>query len=373
MSRRGKKAARASAAGRRTAAPPRSAAAVTAVAPVAAAGTAARFAGLDTLRGFAVLRIVVYHFTTRYHQIYGHHGDSYDMTRTDFSVPMFFVISGFVIPLTLSRCRSAGEFAFLRVTRLYPTYWVCVLITFAIVAIVGLPGREVPAWDAVVNLTMVPEALGAQLVDGAYWTLQVELVFYALMAVIWALGQVDKAALVFLGLALLRGLSHRFHPVAALAQSQVLAYAHLFAIGILLHEMRYARRRWHYAAFCVVWVTAFLDRGPEYLVWIAVFFALTALSVFVDAKIFRIRPLVWFGALSYPLYLLHQNVGYVVLRAADRADLHPYVGVGLAFATVLALAYVVHRFVEQPTIDWARELRKRYKARSVAAASVAAP
>src|SRR5436305_2080167 len=146
------------------------------------AAPSTRFVGFDTLRGIAVLRIVLYHFTTRYHQIYGEQAAaiSYEMKQRDFAIPMFFVISGFVIPMTLGRCRSAGEFVFLRITRLFPAYWVCVAITFLIVAARGLPEREVPLRSALLNLTMIPRAFGAHYVDGGYWMLQVELIFYAI-------------------------------------------------------------------------------------------------------------------------------------------------------------------------------------------------
>jgi peptidoglycan/LPS O-acetylase OafA/YrhL len=227
------------------------------------------------------------------------------------------------------------------------------------VAAGGLPGREVPFPDALVNLTMVPQALGAAFVDGAYWTLQVELAFYAIMGLLWTLQLVDKAALVFLGMALLHGISRSLHCWPSIHDSNLFGYAHLFAIGILLHEIHRARRPWHFVASASVWAIALLDHGPAYLAWIVVFFALTAFSVFADAKIFRIKPLLWFGALSYPLYLLHQNIGYVVLRAADAAHWHPALGVAAAFAVVVGLGWAVHRFVEQPAIDWARAMRKK--------------
>jgi peptidoglycan/LPS O-acetylase OafA/YrhL len=329
--------------------------------------TTTRYVGLDTLRGLAVLRVVLYHYTTRYHELFGRHGETLDMKPTDFSVPMFFVISGFVIPLTLAKCRSVGDFAFLRVTRLYPTFWLCVAITFVAVAAFGLPGREVTGSDALLNLTMLPKALGGRYVDIAYWTLEVELKFYALMALLMFLRFLDKAALVLLAMAAIHAFAHTRDE-----HTSILSHAHLFAIGLLLFEIRKGRRPWHLAAFVAVWIIAYLDRGPAYLVWIAAFFGLTSLSIFVDPKIFRIKPLLWFGALSYPLYLLHQNIGYIVLRAADAAGLHQLLGITLALAVMIPLSYAVHRLVEKPAQDWARERWRRSRRRDAEAAGAQA-
>ncbi|HEY8090015.1 MAG TPA: acyltransferase, partial [Polyangiaceae bacterium] len=246
----------------------------------AEAPAASRFAGLDTLRGFAVARIVLFHYTTNYHYLFGRHGTpTVDLHHTDFSVPMFFVVSGFVIPLTLQKCTSLRDFAFLRVSRLYPTFLVCIAMTFAAVATFGLPGREVSTGEAVVNLTMIPRVLGAGFIEPACWTLQVELTFYALMGALLVAGLLRVAPVVFLGMALVHAMAVRFG-WQELEAMLLLQYAHLFAIGLLLFEMRYHRRPWHFVAFAAVWVVAYVDRGPAYLVWIAVFFALTALSVF---------------------------------------------------------------------------------------------
>src|SRR4051812_22670522 len=216
---------------------------------MAAPAASTRYVGLDTLRGIAVVRIILYHFTTRYHELYGLHGSPlWEMKRTDFAIPMFFVISGFVIPLALSRCRTVGEFAFLRVTRLYPAFWTCVAITFTVLAVWHLPGRDVSASSALLNLTMLPELLGAPWVDGVYWTLQVELAFYAIMAAFWAIGQLDKSALLFLALALLHGVAERLHALPWVAESSLFTYAHLFSIGILLHQIKSAPRPWLFVA-----------------------------------------------------------------------------------------------------------------------------
>jgi peptidoglycan/LPS O-acetylase OafA/YrhL len=67
---------------------------------------------------------------------------------------------------------------------------------------------------------------------------------------------------------------------------------------------------------------------------------------------------VWLGAISYPLYLLHQNIGWSLqLRLRDMGvpiDL----GILCAAAVSLVLATGLARVVEQPAMGW---IRQRYK------------
>jgi peptidoglycan/LPS O-acetylase OafA/YrhL len=64
------------------------------------------------------------------------------------------------------------------------------------------------------------------------------------------------------------------------------------------------------------------------------------------------RPLRWkgwvpLGALTYPLYLLHQQLGYLAFNRWA-AGHHPWKVLALALVSALALAWAVHRLVERP-------------------------
>lgn len=53
------------------------------------------------------------------------------------------------------------------------------------------------------------------------------------------------------------------------------------------------------------------------------------------------------GALTYPLYLLHQNIGYILLNAVyTRAN--PYLALLLILVLALLSSYAVHRLIEKP-------------------------
>src|SRR5690606_11318477 len=91
-------------------------------------------------------------------------------------------ISGFVVVWS-AQGRSALRFAKARIVRLYPEYWVALSVSVLVFSLVRQAHvLELSAIDILLNLTMVPQYLGASFVDGVYWTLGVEIKFYVLLA-----------------------------------------------------------------------------------------------------------------------------------------------------------------------------------------------
>ena len=90
-----------------------------------------RIAEIDTLRGLAALWVVFYHYTYRYGQIYGENLLPWTVFKHGYlGVQVFFVISGFVIYLTLERRNNLLDFAVSRFSRLFPVYWAAIGVTF---------------------------------------------------------------------------------------------------------------------------------------------------------------------------------------------------------------------------------------------------
>jgi len=120
-----------------------------------------RLAGLDALRGLAAVVVLLYHFTDRYHALFRFPADVPPLVPGGpQAVALFFIISGFVIPLTAGRAAGAADFLRARAVRLYPAYWACLLVTVGAVRALGLPGHE-SSWPRVaVNLTMFQQFVG---------------------------------------------------------------------------------------------------------------------------------------------------------------------------------------------------------------------
>ena len=71
--------------------------------------------------------------------------------------------------------------------------------------------------------------------------------------------------------------------------------------------------------------------------------------------------LLWLGAISYTLYLLHENIGWAMLRRLEAWGVEVHLAIVLTMAASMALAHGLTTLVEQPGMRW---IRDRYRARS---------
>jgi peptidoglycan/LPS O-acetylase OafA/YrhL len=325
---------------------------------------------LDAVRGIAATMVLLFHYTVRYGELFSDPGAPFRVDHGFFGVEIFFGVSGFVILMTLERCRTAMDFVIARGLRLYPAYWVAVAVTFAVVSLFPLAGRTIAWPQALVNLTMLQEFVGVPHVDGVYWSLEVELVFYAWMVVIVAAGLMPRArtlvaAWVLVSIAAMLGALALGRPVPALANRVLLVeHSAFFAIGAAAFmDFRAARvspATWR--IFALALVAAWLGNGARGFVVALVMVLLFTLLVWRKAKFLDQRALVFLGTVSYPLYLLHQNIGYVIIHALRTHAVGYGVAMLCAMAVSLGAASALTFGVERPVQRRFRAWRQRRQA-----------
>jgi peptidoglycan/LPS O-acetylase OafA/YrhL len=327
-----------------------------------------RINGLDSLRGIAALSVVLFHYTTRFGESFGHP----EATWLNFSqgfrgVDLFFMISGFVIFMTLDNTASARDFVVSRFSRLFPTFWASMLLTYIVVTVFGLPGKGVGLVEMILNFTMVPGLLNVRPVDGTYWTLEIELIFYALMLLLFLAGALKKIHLI-LGvwllarLVVLRVEASGMHVSYTLGHLLLLPHIALFGAGMMLYclhrDAAHRAKSFVLLAACIA-VIAIAD-GAMALPVPVLGSAVILMMSRRDLAVFRNPVILFFGTISYPLYLLHENIGFVILRGLYRWDVSPNLAIALTLLVVVALSSLVSFRVEQPAM---RAVRQWYRAR----------
>lgn len=354
------------------------------VSPMSMSGHDARVRELDVLRGLAAAAVVLFHYTVRYGALYGYPAPPAIRVPTGFyGVEVFFCISGFVIFMTLDRTRRPMDFVVSRVSRLWPAYIAAIVITFAVVRTFGLAGRETSIAQALVNLTMFQELLHVPDVDQVYWSLQVELIFYCWMLLAYVSGMLRHIRAILCA-GLVPPLVYLFwrrqfgHDPSYLAGTLLLVtYIPYFTIGIAAYNLRKGKGKespWKdlllmLAAVGVVTLCGSVQDGVLAAL-AAVMFCLVAagrLGGLAQA------PLVFLGTISYPLYLLHQNIGYVVMRESMRTGMPADLAILLAIAVTIGLAAALTWSVEKPARAWLRDVYARYRARGAAVPLVKVP
>lgn len=348
------------------------------------AGASHRLDHLDALRGVAAVAVMWYHYVHGQARDFGAVGNLAVVALTDVvdagkvAVVLFFAISGFIIPNSLSsqHARPVRHFVVGRFFRLYPAYWLSIALCVLFFETSRVPAER----DILLNLTMVQGFLGVRDINGVAWTLLIELVFYAVCLAMHLAGVLGSrraqflAFLAALGLALLlAGLRYalvRKFPVAMPLGIAVMFLGTLWR-GVVLERDPAARG---YAGrallllvavlppICVLAYSAdfgFGETWPRYLVAYAV--AVGAFLLFTSRLRLRSRALAYLGTISYSVYLLHTPMA----AALSRLGLFPTEGltpaaqwlvVGAAMAAVVALSALSHRFVERPAIAFGRHL-----------------
>jgi peptidoglycan/LPS O-acetylase OafA/YrhL len=313
-----------------------------------------RIWGLDILRGLAAVAVLAFHYTTRFGIVFGHPAaPPFSVPWGEHGVEVFFVISGFAIELSLESRRTAGDFLMSRALRLYPTFWAALAVTFTVVGVFGLPERVATSRDAVLNVSMIPASLGAQAVDAVYWTLERELRFYGLVLLLLSFGlrwYSVHALLVTVAVQTVGAVSHSVpHWISDVLNAN---WAHLFACGALLARLHRSPRwtTFGFLAACLL-SSRLIGRVPFAHATVAVALVWIATRPFGAAWM---RPLIFLGKISYPLYLSHQYVGYVVMRALYGRGAPPSVAIASACAVGLAIATALHFLVERRCVELLR-------------------
>lgn len=310
-----------------------------------------RVAELDLLRFVAASMVVLYHYT--YTETFG----AFQVVSTYgfLGVHLFFLISGFVI-LWSAEGRTAGGFARSRFLRLYPMFWLGVAITLFALSIAGRANFSLFAIAA--NLTLLPGYLGAPMIDGVYWTLAVELKFYVLMFFAVLLRQIGRIEYwLYAWLAALFAAASL--DIGAIESVTIFPYGFLFVGGALCCLIRSRGLTWLRAGALLVCAAASIHetiKGRGNFTWtpmvadpvcvgtiVGAFYASLLLISMQKVRLPETKAFVALGALTYPLYLLHNQIGKILFASLQLA---PWLELSLIVVVVYTLAWVCATYLE---------------------------
>ena len=318
-----------------------------------------RIKELDAFRGIAAFAVMIYHFTTIYDKTFSETATKFSLDYGWLGVPFFFILSGFVITLTVEKCKSSKEFLLKRFLRLYPTYWICLSITVAVIFIGNLNTRyetfDKSIAEVLMNYTMFHRYFNFDNVDGAYWSLLPELLFYVIMAVLLRFNK-HKKLLLYNSFLILICAVHYFFPLPIIGKTLTVHYILLFMIGINFYRI-YTSNGCFYNHILIL-INLILgvylyqiERFKYTVIFLGISFTLIVLCfyffVFKMLAFFgNIKPLVFLGTISYALYLIHQNVGYAIMIFLDQHIYSREVNVVLASCSSIFLASLITFFLE---------------------------
>ncbi|WP_290054014.1 acyltransferase family protein [Amycolatopsis solani] len=371
----------------------------------------------DLLRVVAVLAVILGHVTHQGALLHPELTGYPFRVTAQFGAAILLVISAFFVCASL-RKGNPGRWLWNRIARLVPAYLVAVLLTYVVTrwAAISFSGLPYPPgvtgflfgvpqgppsnpspWyiptglDLVTNLGMVQEwgiRSGAfYYLDGSYWTLPVQLMAFTGAALLWPRSwRTHRLTVALLWALILVPLALRFlvfPPGTASPVAETFFYGlglhrlHVFAIGVAI--WLWSRRRlrtWHIALFFAAAVAAqdlqvfpfHVALPQDALRWPSTIgFAVLLLLVCLAARgpdwrfpgLARIAPAVtWLAGISYGLYLVHQELGYILARALLDLGLPGWLRLPVVVGAAVLAGWAVTAGVERPAHRWLTRRRK---------------
>jgi peptidoglycan/LPS O-acetylase OafA/YrhL len=332
-----------------------------------------RYPELDALRGIAVLSVLFCHYTFGYDYHFKINGPN----RVHFvygflAVHLFFIISGFVIFMTLERSKKKTDFLVSRFSRLYPAYWASILLTTLIITLFPIPTLgHYTVTEVLANFTMFQGFnKHIRLIDQVYWTLKFELTFYIIMYILYLTNNLKRITLFcFIWLAVsLASILFNIPGKKFLDVLLILRFAPLFIAGINFYRLKKNNKEivshiLVFLSFLVELLWAKLDTDlisySSVVIILFSFYAIFYLFVYRGLPWLNNKVLVFFGTISYSLYLLHNVIGHVIiykLRAMLDSQLFY---VPITFVLVVLLSVFVSFCIEKPAMKIIRNWYKK--------------
>lgn len=351
---------------------------------------APRLAELDYLRIFAAVSVLIYHYSLKSDRISGWGATSLQpVTQFGYlGVELFFIISGFVIFMSASG-RTWTQFVRARAVRLVPMFLLAGPITWVIVNLSPYDRLHRGIDSLISHFTIIPltplQYIYQKLdilpvIDGVYWSLWVECTFYILITLAIVTGLIKKPRMVLWTWLAITALALPLRGALRMAVDLtfITEYSPYFIAGALFNLVHAERsRRWDdmaglVAAFGLGVMSALqgsVDREVGLgtsdpirpyvtVVLIAVMFVPFALISYGKgfAKVTKVSSAL--GGATYLLYLLHQNIGYVLMPI-----IAPLVGGPAALFILLVLmvsfCVLMNQKVEPPLSAWFKQLLDR--------------
>jgi len=339
-------------------------------------GKSGRYNELDALRGVAALMVVLFHFTMNNQQF----TTVFKFGTT--GVDLFFMISGFVIFMSFDKISGSKQFIINRVSRLYPGYWAAVTFTFIVMLIVKLMRDssinvfyQIKKYTA--NLTMLQFYFRVPNIDASYWTLLIELLFYAVMLLLYHFKLLKQINIIGIFTTLTVTISaHIFYNFYIFQKvfkfMPLLQFVPLFLAGINFYKL-YTNRKsgiknWLIILLCLLsQIILFKQAGRsksyinvyEYAGMLSLYF--TLFTAFINNKLhFIVNSITLFlGKISYALYLIHEYISIKVIIPVLVNKFHiPFwaAAIGITLPIVIILATLLTFWIEIP---FGKKLKKK--------------
>lgn len=287
----------------------------------------------------------------------------------ELSIQGFFIVSGALVYGSWERSRGLGDYAEKRARRLLPAYGLIILIPalFSLILTVGVSGAGQDILNYLSANLIFLNFLNPTLpglfenqrmveVNGALWTLKIEVMFYLILPLLaWILAALKNYWWIGIAVFILAAFAWRDaalaldHPLSAQLARQLPGQMMYFAAGMALWRL---------------WDLARAKAGPLVIVGIAALTLAVTVPALDALRVLGLSALIagiafvpgpalnaarW-GDISYGVYIVHFPVVQAMVMFGVFSALGVAAGFALAVILVFGLSFALWRWVEKPAL-----------------------
>ncbi|WP_312765796.1 acyltransferase [Epilithonimonas sp.] len=331
---------------------------------------------LDGFRVIAIFVVMLFHYyTTFFGTYYSYIVDTSKIFKFGFwGVQFFFIISGYVILMSLQSSKNFLEFLKKRYIRLAPGMFAASLITFVIFSIskTQMFPKSSEYKNFIFSNTFLPQGLATiyfpqlnlKYIDGAYWSIWAEITFYIIISALFFLNKkniIRNFGIISIGGMLcfyaINTVENKFMVDLTAAKRFFLIfnffqYSIWFFIGVLLRKSYLQNERKYFIGIILCFILIILIHRSLLITAVSlIVFCLLYLFLYRQNLIsFLGNPLMSkIGIATYSVYLLQNNLGVLIINRIS-----PYFGkfnfiIGiLVILLMFWLGTLLYKFVEVP-------------------------
>lgn len=315
---------------------------------------------INSLRGLAATAICFYHFvlsTANYVEAVWVRTLFY---YAQYGVPLFFVISGIVLPLAMFKkeyqLKHWSTFMLKRLVRLEPPYLFSLLLASAYLIFQTYRHSGVVAFSGVNFLLhlgyLIPFVEGQEWINPIYWSLAVEFQFYLFLSLAFIGFKQALFSRRLLMYSLVLGASFISNEKAL-----IFRWLPLFLVGII-----YVLQQYKIISVKEYALVSFLSFGLIYYhldlpnLCVAIF-TLSMVHYFPN---YNPKYSNWLGKISYSLYLIHLIIGQALVNFLSHIYRLPYqkfIVILLGYALSVFAAWILYKWIERPS----KQLSSKFK------------
>lgn len=270
----------------------------------------------------------------------------------------FFLISGYLAMTSIEK-RNSKQFLFNRFIRLYPTYWILLLMT--IITAILTHQHLWSAKEILANMTFFHQYIGFNNIIGSSWMLSIMVVFFASLVLAAKKNKVGYFFVLFsIGAIVCGFLRYYFQKPFPTA---IFLMSCMGFLGYFYHKHRFCTKNLHKLVIfeIVLAISGYLSYQQMLLFYEVAYNGAFLLFFIFSQRNLSITIFNKLGKLGFTFFLGAGIPGVALSYTFPILKSHSVIFIITHFALCIIFSYLVTRFIEEPIIQSSKQLEKKFK------------